>query len=77
MPSGREAAHVDANLGNDDLSAEITDAWMGAQQAHGLTERVEIAVHLRVDLEDGGIVRINLAQMQSRQKAVLAGDASL
>ena len=31
-PGGWKAAHVDANLGDDDLSAEITDAWMGAQQ---------------------------------------------
>jgi hypothetical protein len=36
---------------------------MSAQQAHGLTEWVEISVHLRVDLDDGGIKRVDLAQM--------------
>ena len=44
MTGSREAAHVDADLRDNDLSAEITDAWVGAQQAHGLAERVEIAV---------------------------------
>ncbi|OYV36066.1 MAG: hypothetical protein B7Z80_16640 [Rhodospirillales bacterium 20-64-7] len=51
MPGGWGAAHVDLDLGDDDLSAEITDAWMGAHQAHGVTERGEIAVHLPVDLK--------------------------
>src|ERR1700704_542322 len=77
MPCGWKAAHVDADLGDDDLSAEITDAWMGAQQAYGLTERVEIAVYCLVDLEDGRLERVDLAQMQSQQKAVLAGDPPL
>jgi hypothetical protein len=77
MARGWKAAHIDANLGDDDLSAEITEAWMGAQQAHGLAERVEIAVHLLVDLDDGGFKRVDLAQVQPQQKAVLAGDASL
>jgi len=62
MPCGWKAAHVDADLGDDDLSAEITDAWMGAQQAYGLTERVEIAVYCLVDLEDGRLERVDLAQ---------------
>ena len=77
MPGGCEAAHVDADLGDDDLSAEITDAWVGAQQAYGLTERGEGTVHLRVDLEDGGLECVDLAQVQSQQKAVLAGDPPL
>src|SRR3954466_10464516 len=51
---GREAAHVDADLGDDDLRGQVTEAGDGAQQPDRLTERVEIAVHLLVDLGDGG-----------------------
>ena len=77
MPCGWKAAHVDADLGDDDLSAEITDAWMGAQQADRLAKRVEITVHLCVNFTNGGIERIDLAQMQSQQKTMLAGDPPL
>ena len=38
--------YVDADLGDDDLAAEITDARMRAQQADGLAERVGITVGL-------------------------------
>jgi hypothetical protein len=46
MPGGRTAAHVDADLGDDDLPAEITDARMRTQQADGWAERVGITVGL-------------------------------
>jgi hypothetical protein len=68
---------VRSSAGGEPPSAEITDAWVGAQQAHGLTERVEIAVDLLVDLEDCRFERVHLAQVQSQQKTVLAGDPPL
>ena len=74
MACGWEAAHVDADLGDDDLSTQITQARMRAQQADHLAKRVEITVHLRVNLPNGGIERINLAQMQTQQEAMLAGE---
>jgi len=41
-----KTAHVDADLGDDDLRGQVTDAWDGPQQTDRLTERVKIAVHL-------------------------------
>jgi hypothetical protein len=75
MTGSGEAAHVGADFGDDDLPGEVTDARDGPQLADGLTERVEIAVDLRVDLGDGGVERINLAQMQAQQEAAAFGDA--
>ncbi len=67
MAGGREAAHVDADLGDDDLRGQVTEAGDGAQQPDRLTERVEIAVHLVVDLGDGGLQSIDLTQVQAQQ----------
>src|SRR3954467_795434 len=55
VAGGREAAHVGADLGDDDLRGQVTEAGDGAQQPDRLTERVEIAVHLLVDLGEGGL----------------------
>ena len=63
MAGGGKASHVGADLGDDDLRAQVTDARDGPQQADRCAERVAIAVHLRVDLGDGGIERIDLAQV--------------
>src|SRR3954462_5909952 len=76
VAGGREAAHVDADLGDDDLRGQVTDAGDGAQQPDRLTERVEIAVHLLVDLGDGGLQGIDLTQVQAQQEAVALGDAA-
>jgi hypothetical protein len=77
MPRGWEAAHVEANLGDDDLPAKITQAWMGTQQTDRLTKRVEVTVHLCVNLGNGRIEPVNLAQVQAQQEAMLAGDPPL
>jgi hypothetical protein len=52
-------------------------ARMRAQQADRLAGRVEITIHLRVNLPNGGIERTDLAQMQTQQEAMLAGDPPL
>ena len=54
MSGGREAAHVG-------------DA---AEQTDGVPKRVVIAVHLPVDLLDGGGQGIDLTEVQAQQKAV-------
>ena len=77
MAGGRETAHVDADLGHDDLGGQVTDARDGPQQADRLAERVEVAVHLRVDLGNRGGQRVELPQVQAQQEAVPHGDASL
>jgi hypothetical protein len=40
-------------------------------------ERVDIAVHLCIDLGNSGVECINVAQMQAQQEAVSFGDAAL
>jgi len=75
VTGGGEAAHVGADLGYDDLSGQVTDARDGPQQADRLAERVEIAVHLRIDLGQGGAKRVELAQVQASREAVPISDA--
>ncbi len=67
MAGSGEAAHVGADLRDDDLRGQITDAGDGPQLVDRLTERVEITVHLRVDLGNGGVERINITQMQAER----------
>src|SRR5215213_320269 len=50
VAGGGEAAHVGADLGDDGPGGGVADAGDGAQQADRVTERVEPALHLRVDL---------------------------
>ena len=64
MACGWKPAHVGADLGHDHLRGQLTHAWDRAQQSDRLAERVEAAVHLRVDLSQGGIERIDLPQVQ-------------
>jgi hypothetical protein len=64
MSHGREAAHVDADLGDNDLSTQLIHAGKRARQSHGLAKRVEVAVHLLVEFEDG-VERVDLAQVQT------------
>ncbi len=52
MAGGREAAHVGADLGEDHMRGEVTDARDRHQQLHRFPERAEVALHLRVDLHD-------------------------
>jgi len=77
VPRGREAGHVDADLGDDHLRGQITDAGMVRNLTDRLTERVEFAVHLLVDVGDRGIERVDLHRCRRSRKAMTFGDASL
>ena len=66
-----EAAHVGADLGQNDFSGERADARDGREQRDRLTERVEVALHLGVDGGDGGGQRVDLAEVQAEQEAVV------
>jgi hypothetical protein len=72
---GREAAHVDADLGDDHLAGEGLDARDRAQLFDGGAKGLDIGLYLLVDLSDGGIEGIDLLEMQAEQKAMLLGDA--
>ena len=66
MAGGREAAHINANLGDDDLCAQVADAWNATQQADCRTKGLEIVLHPLVDLSGGVIQHVDLAQMQAQ-----------
>lgn len=68
MSFGGEAAHVDADLGEDDLGGEVTDAGDGDEKADGFAVRPEAAVHLGVD---GGGERVDLADLKAEGEAVV------
>src|SRR3712207_6163544 len=50
VAGGGEAAHVEADLGEDHLRGEVADPGVGAEQPDRVAERVEVALHLGVDL---------------------------
>ena len=77
MAGGGEAGHVGADLGDDHLRGEVTDAGDGPQLPDGLAKGVETAVRLSVDFGDGGGERVHVAQMQAQQEAMPFGEASL
>src|SRR5215203_1840544 len=77
MAGGGEAAHVEPDFREDDLPAQVTDAGDRAQLADGVAERAEVALHLGVDLGDGGVQSVDLPEVQAQQEAVTVGDASL
>ncbi len=64
MSGGGEAAHVEADLGEDDLRGELSNAWDGDEQADCIAERAEVAFHLGVDGGDGRGQRVDLAQVR-------------
>ena len=77
MAGGGEAAHVGADLGDDGPGGEVADAGDGPQQADRVTERVEVALHFRVDLGQRRRERVILAEVQAEQKAMPIREARL
>ena len=77
MTGGGKAGHVDADLRDDHLRGQVTDARYGPQLADRLAERVQVTVHLRVDLGHGGGKRVELAQVKTQQEAMPVCDPAL
>src|SRR4029453_13986793 len=67
---GGEAAHVGADPGDDGPGGEVADAGDGPQQADRVTERVEVALHFRVDLGQRRRERVILAEGQAGQETM-------
>ena len=67
MAFGREAAHVDADLGDDDLGAELADAGDRAQDCDRRAKGLDVGVDLLVNLGDGGIDGVDV--LECRRKA--------
>src|SRR5262249_56352283 len=76
MGIGGKAAHVDADLGDDDPCAQGLDAGNRAYLFSGDTKGGDVGLHLPVDGRDGGIEGIDLPEMQAEQKAMVLGDAA-
>ena len=66
MTFGREAVHVDADLRNDDLGAEIADAGDGAQDLDRGAKGLDMGVDLLIDLTDSGVDRIDMLNSPGR-----------
>ena len=60
VPLGREAAHVTADLGEDDAGAQIADTGNGVQQLDGGAKGFDIGVDLPIDLADGAVDGVDL-----------------
>ena len=71
MTFGREAVHVDADLGNDDPGAEIADAGDGAQDLDRAAKGLDMGVDLLIDLADGGVDRIDMLEEQPQHKPMM------
>ena len=76
MPGGRKAAHVAADFGQDDASAQFVDAGNGGQEADGGAKGLDIGVDLLIDLINRRIDGVDLLQMQLQQEAVVPGHAT-
>ncbi len=71
-----KAAHVDADLGQKGLGAEVVEARNGLYDLGGLTKGVEIGLHLLVDPRDRPIEGVDLLQMELEQEAVVSRQAA-
>ena len=75
MALAREAAHVDADLGDDDLGTELADARNSAQdldrRAKGLDVGLDLLVNSGYGLTEGG----HVVQMQPQHEPVMCGHA--
>src|SRR5215469_12005585 len=68
VPGGREAAHVAADLGEDDASAQFVDAGNGGQQMDRGAKGLDLSVDLLIDGLDRRVYGVYLLQMQAQQK---------
>jgi hypothetical protein len=76
VSGGRETAHVAADLGEDDASAQFVDAGNGGQELNGGAKGLDMSVDLVIDGVDRRVDGVDLLQMQAQQKAMMPGDAS-
>jgi hypothetical protein len=73
MARSLKAAHVDADLGDDDRCRQAANAGDGAEHFDGYTKGFDVAVDLLVDRGDGRVEGVDLVQVQLEQEAVMLG----
>jgi hypothetical protein len=76
VPGGWKAAHVAADFGEDDASAQFVDTGNGAQQFDGDAKGLDLSVDLLIDVAERVVDGVDLLQMQAQQKTVMPGDAA-
>jgi hypothetical protein len=71
-----ESAHVDADFGDDDVSAEVLDAGNRHYEVDCGAKGPKVRLHLRVDRGHGGIESVDLIEMKAQQKAMVLRHAA-
>jgi hypothetical protein len=73
---GREAAHVDPDLGDDDLGGALPDAGDGGEPAELLIERAEQFGHLPVESADARRQVVDMGEVFTQHDPVVFGEAA-
>ncbi len=74
MRRGREAAHVQPDLGDDRLRGGDTDSRDLIELAHRVGERGDLLLDPRVEFGDVGADRVDPAQHPPKQERVVIGE---
>ena len=72
----REPAHVDADLGDDDVGAKVLDARDRYYLVDCGTKGPKVRLHLRVERGHSGIESVDLIEMKAQQEAMVLRYAS-
>ena len=67
----REPAHVDSDLGDDDVGAEVLDARDRNYQLDGGAKGPKVRLHLRVERRHSGIESVDLIEMKAQQEPMV------
>jgi hypothetical protein len=66
VSGGREAAHVAADFGEDDASAQLVDAGNGSQELDRGSKGLDLSIDLLIDLSDGCVNRVDMLEEKTR-----------
>ena len=77
VPSGREAAHVIADLSQDDVRGDVADAGDGRQEFDGSAKRLQVLADALVDPCHLPSNRVDQAQMRADHEAVVISQPAL
>src|SRR5258708_18058431 len=72
----REPAHVDPDFGDNDVSAELLDAWNRHYEVNCGAKGPKVRLHLRVERGHGGIESVDLIEMKAQQEAMVLRHAA-
>ena len=76
MTVGRVTTYVDADLGENGLSAAVVEARDGPYDLGSLAKGVEAGLHLLADPRDRPIEGVDLLEMELEQEAVMSRQAA-